>query len=57
MASIEAIFKNQINELDLFAIEKHDSFDINNDGYADNVHLGEIGDRKVCSFNIVSNEF
>ena len=43
-------------DLDLFGFEKYDSFDINNDGYADLIHLGELDDEKVCSYNIIRNE-
>ena len=40
-------------DLDFFGFEKFDSFDIDNDGYADMIHLGEIDDNKVCVYNTV----
>lgn len=39
-------------DLDLFAFEKFDSFDLNNDGYADIVHVGEKDNQKICVFNL-----
>lgn len=40
-------------DLEFFAFEKYDTFDVNRDGRADFVHLGEKNDQKVMAYNLV----
>lgn len=39
--------------LDFWAFEKYDTFDVNRDGKADFVHVGEDGHKKVMAYNTV----
>ena len=39
-------------DMKFFKFEKYDTFDVNNDGKADFVHLGEIGNEKTMAYNI-----
>lgn len=49
-------FETTTTDLDFFAFEKFDSFDIDLDGYADIVHLGVTNDKKLCVYNLKTVE-